>query len=370
MTKRFTTTILLLVLCHAPFAIIYETFILAGQSNMDGGPSLRVSNIPDTLVPTLPNIHFFVRSLSRDVVKVIKGDSTYGPEVSFCHELARAFPKKEFLVIKYAVSATSLYAWAPNWNTDSAAITSNVPQGPLYDSLMRFIGLDTVAVKAHPEDTIRFRALLFAQGEKDATTEVAANAYFPHFREFIDSIRADLHEPKLPILFGRIRTWGIYHAPIRSAQGTVATTDLFTRMIDTDDFVVFADGVHYNDSCQLKFGKRFFDAYLDVSDEKPSKPEKGIVLSPSSGLRVSPNPFSLTTGISFELERAGKMEATVTDVSGKVVAKLFSGVHAQGKVYLIWDGKKGDRKQAIPGVYFIRINSVDQRIGTRVLLIQ
>ena len=107
--------------------------ILAGQSNMVG------QGVTDELPPELsvlpPRVEFFVGARRT----VLSETSQFGPEVTLAHELARAMPDRDIVMIKHALGGTSLLAWSPAWDSAQADVTQNAAAGPLYRQLLTFI---------------------------------------------------------------------------------------------------------------------------------------------------------------------------------------------------------------------------------------
>ena len=61
---------------------------------------------------------------------------TFGPEIGFAHELAKAWPGNLIGIVKRAVCGTGIMAWAPAWNQQDVDLTSDAHKGPLYQELL------------------------------------------------------------------------------------------------------------------------------------------------------------------------------------------------------------------------------------------
>lgn|GEM_PF-656334 len=70
---------------------------------------------------------------------------------------------------------------------------------------------------------------------------------------------------------------------------------------------------------------------------------------------VYPNPFNSTVTIPITLVRNSEIDVRVTDINGREVATLFSGMISAGKHSLMWDGKTASGISATSGTYFCRI---------------
>jgi len=75
-----------------------------------------------------------------------------------------------------------------------------------------------------------------------------------------------------------------------------------------------------------------------------------------------PNPFNPSTEIELRLPRAGEVELNVYDLSGRLVARIYSGRETAGVKRYEWDGKDERGNEVPSGVYFYRL-----RVGKRVL---
>jgi len=78
-----------------------------------------------------------------------------------------------------------------------------------------------------------------------------------------------------------------------------------------------------------------------------------------------PNPFNAVTAIPFELGEKASVELSVFDISGKEIAKLYSGVMDPGPHRLFWHAGH------LPsGVYFARLSVGEESISTRMVLVK
>lgn len=75
-----------------------------------------------------------------------------------------------------------------------------------------------------------------------------------------------------------------------------------------------------------------------------------------------PNPFRGTTTIRFASPREGLMTLRVFDVSGRVVKTLVDGVTPAGRHSVVWDGRDEKGRPASAGVYFYRLDGVDETL--------
>lgn len=72
------------------------------------------------------------------------------------------------------------------------------------------------------------------------------------------------------------------------------------------------------------------------------------------GMRVFPDPFAATVGISFELDHAAKVNLVVFDVTGRQVGLVNDGWLPHGHHQLQWDGASAGGRAA-DGLYAVRL---------------
>lgn len=91
------------------------------------------------------------------------------------------------------------------------------------------------------------------------------------------------------------------------------------------------------------------------------------------GLRIAhtfPNPFRLSTAISYDVPNDGRARLTIHDVLGRVVRTLVDGRERAGTSVAIWDGRN-DRGALTPnGIYFCRLEADGLRAARRVALLR
>jgi hypothetical protein len=83
----------------------------------------------------------------------------------------------------------------------------------------------------------------------------------------------------------------------------------------------------------------------------PQKP-RTRVLEPSA-----PNPTSSSSAIAYTLPRSERVDLSVYDLTGRLVAKLAGGEQAQGYHVARWDGTDLGGRRVAPGVYTYRLST-------------
>jgi hypothetical protein len=116
--------------------------------------------------------------------------------------------------------------------------------------------------------------LFWMQGERDGqgvgsssgalpVQPEAADAYEKNLAYFIERLRADTHQPRLPMVLGQIASKGKIdlEEKIRAAQQSVADADRHVTLVDTRP-LPRSDGIHLTGVGQCILGTQMADAYL------------------------------------------------------------------------------------------------------------
>lgn len=120
--------------------------------------------------------------------------------------------------------------------------------GETMDVFMSFVGssINEQGVYFYPSyynslsKAVRYRAMLWIQGETDAAATADSEAYYNNAMKVFASIRTSLREPNLPIIIIKLND-DIDRATatlnnVRAAQELLATNDPYTWIVDIDDF--------------------------------------------------------------------------------------------------------------------------------------
>ncbi|MEZ5452990.1 MAG: sialate O-acetylesterase [Thiothrix sp.] len=242
--RLFLTQLLaILLLAQAPAIWAKDRLIiLAGQSNMMGRG--KVNDLPATYKTTPANVTFFYQGREHPLAKF----AWFGPEVSFAHDVARAFPNDHIILVKQAASGSLIQQWQPG-------------QG-LYKALLRQVGFATDA-----EENGKVDAILWMQGESDARSAPdVANQYGSRFATLVSSLRKDLQSPDSLFIYGQVSLEHPEHndtiEAVRSQQKSAQSQLANALMIPTDNLGRLDDGIHFNAAGQMELGKRFAKAYI------------------------------------------------------------------------------------------------------------
>ena len=224
----------------------YEVILMGGQSNMVGQGKQS-----DLEKMTFANITFFDFSLDANLTK---SKDHFGPEIGLSKELSKNYPNKKFILIKYAIGGASLLDWSPNYNKGKAEITGHPEFGNMYDKLL------TLTDSLTNGYNVKIKALLWMQGERDARIPEAGENYYQNFELLISSIRKDLGNQNLPVIFGKVNPpedgYPALDAVV-NAQIRISKVIPNTYIIDTDDLEKWKDNLHYSSNGQLDLGIKF-----------------------------------------------------------------------------------------------------------------
>ena len=99
-----------------------KVFILAGQSNMVGwGDSKK---LPDDLRRGNERVLMFengkwqplkpIKKAMKNQQKFGMTEFSFGPEIAFAHQVAKAWPDETIGIVKVAIGGTSILTWKPD----------------------------------------------------------------------------------------------------------------------------------------------------------------------------------------------------------------------------------------------------------------
>ncbi|MCF8241395.1 MAG: T9SS type A sorting domain-containing protein [Melioribacteraceae bacterium] len=83
-----------------------------------------------------------------------------------------------------------------------------------------------------------------------------------------------------------------------------------------------------------------------------------------------PNPFNPTTTIKFAIPQTGNVNLAVYDILGRKVRSLVNDVRSAGEYQVTWNGKNDIGANVTSGVYFYRIETVDNVQTMKMMLLR
>ncbi|MEO2018759.1 MAG: sialate O-acetylesterase [Fuerstiella sp.] len=258
-----------------------KVFILAGQSNMVGwGDSLKLEDDLRT-----GNEHALMfengkwqplrpfKKAQKNQQKFGMTEFSFGPEIAFGHELAKAWPDETIGIVKLAVGGTSILTWKPNWSKEDANRVGQGRVGSLYKRLMAKVE------QARKARNIEIVGFLWVQGGGDMKNVAVAKEYLDNLKSLVGAVRKDTDVLDLPFLCGSVRRTedpddisdiiperigGPYPAIewVLKAQWEARTEIPHVQTVILRDIETHPVNVHYNTAGQLKVGKLFAKAFL------------------------------------------------------------------------------------------------------------
>ncbi|MEM6451747.1 MAG: DUF4347 domain-containing protein [Cyanobacteria bacterium P01_D01_bin.105] len=223
-----------------------SVYLLGGQSNMVGLASN--SNLPPALAAPYPAVQIWQVDSQNfsDLRPGFAGPSgnwaEFGPELAFGRGID-GFADEEVYLIKHAQGSTNL---AEDWDPDG---DNNTQYDIFVDRVSDALGyLDSQNVSYDVE------GMLWMQGEFDAFVPEFANAYEANLTAFIEDMRSR-YGADMKFAIGRL--WDPFAVTVKNAQDAVAAADPLNFIVNTDDFDILPDGVHYSATGQLDLGNGF-----------------------------------------------------------------------------------------------------------------
>jgi len=148
---------------------------------------------------------------------------------------------------------------------------------------------------------------------------------------------------------------------LHTQESPVMVVDQFTGF---DPYVDTWDGVHPDESGELKMSARWFAALQTALPEPLEVPEERGAAQLDTALLAGPNPFVGRTVLSWRLARASDIALDLYDATGRRLARLAAGIYSAGTHSLSWNGGAVAGRPLPPGVYQVRMTSGEE---TRVL---
>ena len=248
----------------------FDAWTVAGQSNALGKDTVANITGLDYKV-TIPNGIIFNYTSSKfetyvPGVNAQTGANEFGVENSFLSNMV-TYKSSRIYVIKYALGSSKLAtdAGGDDWNPDNA--------GECYDDLLvRFT--NGLAELARTINRLRFKGIIWIQGESDSVLQVDANAYYANLVDFMESnfvpylnslnVANDIEETIQKIIVGVANSglWTYRNTVIAAQQ--LYCTNYDGIYIDTATYaVIVGNEAHYDADSLVQIG---IDAYNGVKD--------------------------------------------------------------------------------------------------------
>jgi len=275
-----------------------KVFIMSGQSNMAGyGDSTKLS---DELRNGNERVLMFeggkwqpLRPFkeTNERMKERQGmmEFSFGPEIGFGQEMAKAWPDETIGIVKQAIGGTGILAWHPNWSKEEADRTNDGEKGPLFKVL---VGKVREACESAECELMGF---VWMQGGADMKDESLAKEYLSNLKALVEGIREETGVADLPLILGSYRPGGtpddltgldpsklselkrpaaLY---VLQAQYEAQKELAPAKMVALRNLETHPRNVHFNTAGQLELGKLFAKAYLELVEEGARKGAKTAI---------------------------------------------------------------------------------------------
>lgn len=228
-------------------------FLLAGQSNMAGRGAVEA----DDRIP-IRGVLMLDRSLAwvpaTDPVHFDKPSAGVGPGRAFALAVHEAAGTGEIGLVPTAVGGSPISSWEPG------ALDAATKTHPYDDAVARA----RVAMREG-----RFRAILWHQGEADATP-ASSVLYADRLRAVITRLRTELGDPALPFIIGQLGQfprsgWSAARVRVDSAQRAVAASVPGVAFVSSNGLRHRGDSLHFDSASARELGRRYAAAYLALA---------------------------------------------------------------------------------------------------------
>ena len=188
-----------------------------------------------------------------DPVHFDKPSAGVGPGRAFAIAIHDAAPAQRIGIVPTAVGGSPISSWEPG------ALDAATKTHPYDDAIAR--------VRVAMRDG-RFRAILWHQGEADATPELSV-LYADRLRRVITRLRTDLGDPTLPFIIGELGQfprsgWSAAKVRVDSAQRAVAASMPGVAYVSSDGLSHRGDSLHFDSASARELGRRYASAYLEL----------------------------------------------------------------------------------------------------------
>jgi hypothetical protein len=177
-----------------------------------------------------------------------------GPGRAFGLALAARDPNARIGLVPAAVGGSPISSWEPG------AVDPATRTRPYDDAMARL----AVAVRSG-----RVRAILWHQGESDATAERSV-VYAAKLRALIERFRADLRDPGLPFIIGQLgefagRPWTADMRRVDSVHRAIAASVPNVAFVSAQGLGDKGDALHFDTASARELGARYAAAYLTLT---------------------------------------------------------------------------------------------------------
>ncbi len=109
-------------------------------------------------------------------------------------------------------------------------------------------------------------------------------------------------------------------------------------------------------------------AVYGATEEPPTHTDVNVKKAARASILVRPNPVRDDVDIFYSLPRAGRLNLSVFDVTGRRVRVLRDGLGKPGVHCVTWDGRGTRGEWASSGVYFVRLEIDGETVRSKIVL--
>ena len=327
---------IILILCVVNFAFAkYHIVVVAGQSNCLNIHT-RATALPscegDSLVPFFYDLFYPPSFAPNDLVtssddlwetlhvheRETNTGPTYpffGPEITLARTLSEHMDS--IAIFKYGVAGSNLaYDWGLSGDQGSQIFDKMVVKMRLAETAMIDSGLD-----------FEWTAFTWMQGESDAARSDYATDYYRNLGYLMKLVRDTLHVENLPFVVGaiadelRLDSYP-YREKVMEAQVRRTNADDHALLVNTADYSMDTDNVHFNSQGVMDLGVGFAEAILELTTETATSS-----LHPFESMDfVYPNPVNGTVKIEFPLGMPLHIKLVLYDINGRRLVLQDHGI--------------------------------------------
>lgn len=259
---RHLPIVVLPVVSHISAADSVDLFVMAGQSNMQGGNGNAACYPADPenldqrilfywVAPGFSSSNGSWTHLQPQGGLFPKGH--FGPEITFARKLAKSGFRPA--IFKYSLGGTGL---AQNWRATG--------QKGMYDSMVVELR-KAMALLEKDGHAVTVRAFVWIQGESDAETDEIAEKYFDNLNALIKDLKTNVfNDQRLPVILGvdEQHPWVKVRPLIVESQKRIAGSCpgvVFVSMIGLQK----ADTTHLTPAGLEAHGIRLFAAFEQIT---------------------------------------------------------------------------------------------------------
>jgi len=232
----------------------FYLFLLAGQSNMAGRGIVEAQDktVPVNVLTLDKNGQW---QPAVDPIHFDKAGVGVGPGRTFGILAAAHYPGVTIGLIPSACGGSSISSWVPGGYHDQ---TKSHP----YDDAIKRTKL------AMQQGVLK--GIIWHQGESDCNAKAAA-VYADNLKTLIQRFRTEFNAPDVPVVIGQLgqfHPWNQTTKQIDAAHRQVAAEVPRSIFVKSDGFTCNKDQIHFDARSEREFGKRYFAAYLELTEKK------------------------------------------------------------------------------------------------------